>query len=66
MRQSNFLTGAASGIGKATVERLIKDGSLVFAADIAEAALNNAYSSIDSKYVKTIKLDVSNADEVAR
>jgi NAD(P)-dependent dehydrogenase (short-subunit alcohol dehydrogenase family) len=65
-KQAIFVTGAASGIGRATCERLIKEGSFVFAVDIAETALNNVYGSLDNKNVKALKLDVTNPEEVIK
>lgn len=57
------VTGAASGIGAATAERLLSDGYRVIAADVSEDALAARWSSSD---VMTIGLDVSNEEQVTK
>jgi len=57
-----FVTGAASGIGKATVENLLSKHSFVFAADVNETALQSYFGS--NSNVKVIKLDVTSQKDM--
>lgn len=63
-----LVTGGAGGIGRATAERLLKDGACVVLADIDEAALDSAVKELSGKYsedmVRKVKLDVTSEDEV--
>ena len=56
------ITGAGSGIGAATVRRLINKGVFVFAADISNDRLNQEFSNTEN--VETIALDVSDSKAV--
>jgi len=59
-----FVTGAASGIGKATVFELVSRGCFVFAADINEKALNEAFKSDPN--IRIVKLDVTSSKQVSK
>lgn len=62
------VTGAASGIGKATLLRLLSDGWSVVASDINEKALDSVEVDITEtqrEQVSLIKCDVTKEDDVA-
>lgn len=59
-----LVTGAASGIGAATVERFIADGAKVCMTDIQEARLKRLAASLSSASVAIFTGDVSNGDHV--
>lgn len=56
-----FISGAANGIGKHLVEVLSKKGGFVYAADIQEEKLIDAFKG--NKQIVPCKLNVSNAKE---
>ncbi len=57
-----MVTGAASGIGKAVVERLARDGVEVIAVDIAEDGLRK----LDAPHSRTMVANVAEPDDRAR
>ena len=57
-----LVTGAASGIGKACVEKLVTEGAVVAALDI-NPSIKNAFSE---KEVLTIECDVTNTDQLKK
>ena len=60
-----FVTGAASGIGKAIAQRLAKDGALVVIADLDESKAQEVASEIGSSDVALgIGMDVRNEQAV--
>jgi meso-butanediol dehydrogenase/(S,S)-butanediol dehydrogenase/diacetyl reductase len=59
-----LITGGASGIGKSTVIRFLKEGSLVAVLDRDEKACRNLENEIP-ELKRTIVADVSNPGEVA-
>ena len=56
-----LVTGGASGIGRAVVERLARDGASVVVADIDEVGGMEVASSIDGTFVRT---DVSDPAQI--
>ena len=60
------VTGAASGIGLATAERLATEGMKLVLSDIEEGALEKARASLAQQGadVRAVPTDVSNADSV--
>jgi meso-butanediol dehydrogenase / (S,S)-butanediol dehydrogenase / diacetyl reductase len=61
--KSAFLTGAASGIGRATALRLASEGASIFACDVDEAGLKDTVAAIAAAGGTAIahRLDVSNS-----
>jgi len=57
-----FVTGAASGIGKATVDLLVSQGVFVFAADLNEDLLQKSFEGNEN--VRIIKLDVTSQSDM--
>jgi rhamnulose-1-phosphate aldolase/alcohol dehydrogenase len=62
-----LVTGGAGGIGKATAERLLRDGACVVLADIDEPALEEARDELAARHsadvVRGIRLDVTSEQE---
>jgi meso-butanediol dehydrogenase / (S,S)-butanediol dehydrogenase / diacetyl reductase len=63
-RRVALITGAASGIGRATTLRLAREGAQVLAVDIDEAGLSETVDAADGA-VLTRRVDVTRADECA-
>ncbi len=61
-----IITGAASGIGKATALLCVKSGADVIAVDVNKMALEDLCREIVSKNICTYIADVSKHDEVDR
>ena len=53
-----IITGAASGIGRTTALRFLKEGAVVWAADSDGEGLDNLNSQIFSSQLRTQALDV--------
>ena len=60
-----LITGGAGGIGTATAERFLEEGSWVVVLDISDEAITRIEGELPS-LSGTIKADVSDADDVAR
>jgi glucose 1-dehydrogenase len=61
-----LITGAASGIGKATVERFLAEGARVAAADANAGGLAAAFGGRDRDQIVTVTGDVSSEQDAAR
>ncbi len=64
MRKSIAITGAASGIGKATAELFFRKGWYVGLFDINEKDLTSVFSTLDEKNACMRKMDVSDPESV--
>ena len=62
--KSVLVTGAASGIGKATVTRLLSEGAKVIALDINDALLQELKNELNNKHLSTYVLDIANVGEI--
>ncbi|GAA2331360.1 SDR family NAD(P)-dependent oxidoreductase [Saccharopolyspora halophila] len=58
------VTGAASGIGRATASRIAREGGRVIAADVVERPLQELADEVPG--VQTVVGDISDEDDVAR
>ena len=56
-----LVTGAASGIGRATAQRLADEGAAVFIADIDETGLGETAAAIPPERCASARLDVGDA-----
>jgi 3-oxoacyl-[acyl-carrier protein] reductase len=63
--QSVIVTGAASGIGKACVEYLLRGGNRVLAMDLQQEALATAYPQADKQKLALYAGDVSSTEACA-
>jgi meso-butanediol dehydrogenase/(S,S)-butanediol dehydrogenase/diacetyl reductase len=61
-----LVTGAGSGIGRATVRRLHEEGAEVVAVDIDGAGLEESVDGLDAARVTTVVASVAEPDDVAR
>jgi rhamnulose-1-phosphate aldolase/alcohol dehydrogenase len=65
-----YVTGAAGGIGRATVERLVGEGACVVLADIDAAGLQATLEELRKRHgadmVRSVELDVTKEDAVIR
>ncbi|WP_433829790.1 SDR family NAD(P)-dependent oxidoreductase [Actinoplanes sp. CA-015351] len=60
-----IVTGAASGIGRATASRIVREGGRVVAVDISSAGLTDLAAGLGSSVIPVIA-DITKADDVAR
>ena len=58
------VTGAASGIGKATVKRLLSEGANVIALDVNDSLLNKLNDELNSEHLTIQTLDISNVRDI--
>ena len=61
-----LVTGAASGIGLATVRRLLDEGARVAAVDVDDARLTAVAAEVDRHRLQTSQADVSSPPDIAR
>ena len=61
-----IVTGAASGIGRATVLRLVAEGAAVVGCDVDAAGLDDTAAGAPEGRVVTEVADITNPDDVAR
>ncbi|WP_027169326.1 bifunctional rhamnulose-1-phosphate aldolase/short-chain dehydrogenase [Mesorhizobium sp. WSM3224] len=66
--QIALVTGGAGGIGRATADRLLREGACVVLADIDEAALAAANEELSKAFgkdfVRPVRIDVTSEDQV--
>ncbi|RWB11879.1 bifunctional rhamnulose-1-phosphate aldolase/short-chain dehydrogenase [Mesorhizobium sp.] len=66
--QIALVTGGAGGIGRATANRLLREGACVVLADIDETALAAANDELSKAYgkdfVRPVRIDVTSEDQV--
>jgi rhamnulose-1-phosphate aldolase/alcohol dehydrogenase len=66
--QIALVTGGAGGIGRATANRLLREGACVVLADIDEAALASANDELSKAFgkdfVRPLRVDVTSEDQV--
>lgn len=66
--QIALVTGGAGGIGRATANRLLREGACVVLADIDETALAGAHDELSKAFgkdfVRPVRIDVTSEDQV--
>lgn len=60
------VTGAASGIGRATASRIAREGGRVVAADLTETGLDELASELDTDRITPVTGDITGADDIDR
>ncbi|WP_435113461.1 SDR family NAD(P)-dependent oxidoreductase [Nocardiopsis synnemataformans] len=61
-----IITGAASGIGRATASRVAREGGRVVAVDISAAGLESLAAELSGGDVVPVTADLTEADDIAR
>lgn len=61
-----IITGAGSGIGRATASRVAREGGRVIAVDVVEAGLNEFADEHKDYDVTAVRGDITSEDDVAR
>ena len=62
--QSVIVTGAASGIGRATASRIAREGGQVVAVDVSEGRLAELKESLAPGGIITVVADITNQDSI--
>lgn len=60
-----IVTGAGSGIGRATARRLVREGARVIAVDVVPAGIDELAAASPEGSVVTVTADITSADGVA-
>ncbi|GAA4942789.1 SDR family NAD(P)-dependent oxidoreductase [Actinoplanes utahensis] len=60
-----IVTGAASGIGRATASRIVREGGRVIGVDITAEKLEQAEADLGDSFV-AVAADITSADDIAR
>ncbi|WP_007023663.1 SDR family NAD(P)-dependent oxidoreductase [Saccharomonospora iraqiensis] len=60
------VTGAASGIGRATASRVVREGGRVVAVDLAADKLDELVAEFDDTRVVAVPADITSDEDVAR
>jgi len=64
--QTVIVTGAGSGIGRATALRIVQEGGRVIAVDISAERLADLAAAADARGVTTVVADITDDDDIAR
>ena len=63
-KKNVIITGAASGVGKELTKQMIEKGAYVAALDINEENLETLKQEINSKRLRTYKVDMGNKENI--
>jgi NAD(P)-dependent dehydrogenase (short-subunit alcohol dehydrogenase family) len=61
-----IVTGAGSGIGRATASRVAREGGRVIAVDVSTERLDELVASLPGSDVTAVVGDITNADDIAK
>lgn len=61
-----IITGAGSGIGRATASRVAREGGRVIAVDVSEERLADLVAELPGRDIVTVQGDITNDDAIAR
>ena len=61
-----IVTGAGSGIGRATASRVAREGGRVIAVDVSKERLDELVGSLSSSDVTVVVGDITNVDDIAK
>ena len=61
-----IVTGAGSGIGRATASRIAREGGRVVAVDVSKERLDELAGSLRDSDVTSVVGDITNADDIAK
>lgn len=64
--QTIIVTGAASGIGRATASRVAREGGRVIAVDLTEEGLRALVAELEAFAVEAVAADITDPEAVAR
>ncbi len=60
-----IVTGAGSGIGRATASRIAREGGRVIAVDVSKERLDESVAALPGSDVTVVVGDITNADDIA-